>query len=76
MFTRPEGMDEFVNVRPSMLDEHRWFQPFVEFWTQEKLPWATTPAAHSFATEPEFADFARLIEDFAARGARPARAPA
>ena len=55
-----------------MLDEHRWFAPFVEFWTQEKLPWAATPAAHSFATEPEFADFDRLIDDFAARGARPA----
>jgi hypothetical protein len=55
-----------------MLDEHGWFQPFVEFWTDEKLPWAVTNAAHSFPTEPEFADFEELVADFAARGAMPA----
>ena len=40
MFTRADGMDWFVNLRPSMLDEHGWFAPFVETWTSEKLPWA------------------------------------
>jgi hypothetical protein len=34
MFTRPEGMDEFVNLRPSMLDDHNWFVPFIEVWTR------------------------------------------
>jgi len=72
MFTRAEGYDQFVNVRASTLDDHSWFVPFIEVWTQEKLPWASTPAAFSYATQPAFEDYARLLEDFAQRGARPA----
>ena len=71
MFTRAEGMDWFVNLRPSMLDEPAWFVPLIEVWTSERLPWATTPAAHSFPTEPEFANYAELITEFARSGARP-----
>jgi hypothetical protein len=72
MFTRPEGMDAFVNLRPSMLDNHDWFVPFIEVWTRERLPWTSTPAVHSFATQPEFEEYAGLIEAFARQGARPA----
>lgn len=72
MFTRPEGADQFVNVRPSMLDDHGWFVPFVEFWTQEGLSWASTPAVHSFETQPELEAFGKLVEEFAQHGARPA----
>ena len=71
MFTRPPGMDWFVNLRPSLLDDHRWFVPFVETWTSEKLPWAETPARHSFATLPDLPEFEPLIRVFAAEGARP-----
>lgn len=71
LFTRAAGMDEFVNLRPSMLDEHGWFVPFIEVWTGERLPWVQTPAVHSFVSEPEFADYAALVEAFAAHGARP-----
>ena len=65
MFTRPEGMDAFVNLRPSMLDEHGWFAPFIEVWTREKLPWATTAAVRSYPTEPEFSEYAALIAEYA-----------
>jgi hypothetical protein len=71
VFTRPEGMDEFVNLRPSILDDHSWFVPFIEVWTQERLPWASTPAVHSFATQPRFEDYAKLMGEFAREGARP-----
>ena len=71
MFTRPPGMDWFVNVRPSLLDEHRWVVPYVETWTSEKLPWAETPARHSFEKLPDLADFTPLIEAYAKEGARP-----
>jgi hypothetical protein len=71
MFTHPEGMDEFVNLRPSILDDHSWFVPFIEVWAQERLPWASTPAVHSFATQPRFEDYAELIGQFAREGARP-----
>ncbi len=46
MFTHPQGMDFFVNVRATMLDRHDWYMPFVEVFTAEKLPWATTLAVH------------------------------
>lgn len=71
MFTQPAGMDQLVNLRPSILDDHAWFEPSVEFWTAEKLPWASTPAVHSFATAPAAEDFPRLIQAFADHGARP-----
>ncbi len=71
MFTRAEGMDWFVNLRPSTLDGHDWFVPYAEFWTREKLPWATTPAKHSFETVPGLPDFEPLMRDYAAEGARP-----
>jgi hypothetical protein len=65
MFTRPEGMDFFVNLRATMLDDARWFTPFVETFTDERLPWATTPARHSYARFPPEADFPRLLAEFA-----------
>jgi hypothetical protein len=71
VFTRAEGMDWFVNLRATMLDEPNWFEPFVELWTSEKLPWATTPAAHSYARDPEMAEFGTLIEAYARHGKRP-----
>ncbi len=71
MFTRPEGMDFFVNLRATMLDRHDWFAPFVETFTDEKLHWATTGAPHSFATLPADDAFPALIEAYAREGARP-----
>lgn len=68
MFTRPEGVDGVINLRPTTLDRHDWFVPFAEFWTSEKLPWVTTAAVHSFATAPPMEDMPVLIEQYAARG--------
>lgn len=66
MFTRPEGLEDLVNLRPTMLDEHRDFTPFVEFWREEGLPWAQTGASHSFPTEPaDLATFETLLADYA-----------
>lgn len=71
LFTRPEGLDAFVNLRPSMLDEHDWFVPFIEVCASEKFPWAETGAVHSFAAAPAFAEYEGLIGEFAERGAGP-----
>ena len=65
MFTRPEGMDWFVNLRATMLDDAVWFAPFIETWTSEKLPWATTPAVHSYAALPPMEDYEGLLQDYA-----------
>jgi hypothetical protein len=65
MFTRIQGMDLFVNVRATMLDDTSWYTPFIETWTDERLPWATTPARHSYPRFPPEADFPRLLAEFA-----------
>jgi hypothetical protein len=71
MFTRMEGLDDFVNLRVPVLDDRSWVVPFVETCTAEKFAWAETGAVHSFPKFPAMEDFPRLIEDFAARGMRP-----
>jgi hypothetical protein len=65
MFTRPEGIDFFVNLRPTMLDDASWFSPFVETYRSERLPWARTPAVHGYDTFPPFEDYERLTAAFA-----------
>jgi len=52
MFTRIHGVDQFLNVRPTMLNDVSWYIPFIETYTKEKLVWATTPAVHSFEKFP------------------------
>ncbi len=71
VFTRPGGLDFLVNVRATMLDDHHWVVPYVETWTAEKLPWATTPAVHSFDGLPELEAYEPLVEAFARDGVRP-----
>lgn len=71
LFTRPEGMDDMVNLRATMLDDHGWFRPFVETCKSEALPWAQTGAKHSFPNIPAPGAWQPLIEDFAQNGPRP-----
>lgn len=66
MFTRPEGLEDLVNLRATMLDDHGAFRPYAEFWTRERLPWAVTAAVRSFETVPEPAGFGDLLAAFAA----------
>ena len=65
LFTRPEGMDQFVNVRATLFDDARSVVPFIETYTEEMLPWATTPAVHSFRKFPPRERFPELIAEFA-----------
>ena len=67
LFTRVDGMDWFVNLRPTMLDDSTWFTPFIETWTSEKLAWATTGAVHSFEKFPPFEAYEDLTREFAAQ---------
>ncbi len=67
MFTRITGVDAFVNVRPTMFDDTSWFTPFIETMTSTKLPWAMTPARHSFDTWPPMEDYEALMAEYAAQ---------
>lgn len=73
MFTRPEGMDWFVNVRTTMLDDTSGLEPFVETYVREKLAWTPTTAERTFDTFPENEAYPALLEAYAAYRAE--RAP-
>jgi hypothetical protein len=68
MFTRPQGVEAFVNVRTTLLDDPTGLDPFIETMTAEKLAWAVTPAVESFEGFPMQADFGRLMQAYASRG--------
>lgn len=65
MFTRPAEAEWIVNVRATLMDQPQDLSPFVETYTSEKLPWATTPAAHSFSQFPRMEDYQALTEAYA-----------
>lgn len=64
MFTRIEGVDAFVNVRPTLFNDVSWFRPFIETMTQEKLSWAQTPAKHTFVGFPPMEQYQTLMAEF------------
>ena len=66
MFTRPEGIDWFVNLRPTMLEDTSWFKPFIETFTSEKLAFAQTGAVHSYETFPPMEAYEGLLKEYAA----------
>lgn len=65
MFTLPEGIDWFVNVRPTILDDASWSTPFMETWTSEGLRWAKTAAVHSYEALPPMDAYEGLIREYA-----------
>jgi hypothetical protein len=62
MFTR--FRPEFVNFRVTMLHDTSWFMPFIETWTKTRLPWALTPAVHSYAEFPPVEEYGKLTAAF------------
>lgn len=75
LFLRVADAD-VINLRATMLDDHRWFAPYVEIFTGNKAPWVSTVAPYSFADMPEAEDFEALMKSFADAGPRPAIAAA
>lgn len=71
LFTEPDGMDFFVNLRASMLDDTSWFAPFIETYVAEGFAWAKTGAVHSFDGVPELSAYEPLVAEFAQRGPHP-----
>ena len=67
LYTEPDGMDWFVNVRATLLDDPYWFSPFVETKTSEKLPWVTIPARYSYPEWPPNDVFEGIAKDYAAQ---------
>jgi hypothetical protein len=73
IYTEPDGLDDIVNVRSTLLDDPDPEPPFVEIFVGESLPWARTGAAHSYGTLPAMEEWPQLIQQFAGRKAVPAK---
>lgn len=58
-------MDDFVNVRSTMLEDSRTYKPFIETCTDERLEWASTGAVHSFNKFPPQEKFPELLQEYA-----------
>ncbi len=73
LYTTAPGLEQmgFLNFRPTMLEDSSWVVPFIESQTAEKLPGAVTGAKHSFEGWPPPTEYGRLMQDYAATGARP-----
>lgn len=67
----PVSGADIVNLRATMLDNHRWFAPYVEIFAQNKWPWVSTSARHRFAGMPESQEWGRLMQSFAHDRPRP-----
>ena len=62
------GGGAMVNVRPALFDVPEWSTPFIESMMREKLPWAKTPAKHSFDAFPPPEQYGPLMAEYAAQG--------
>jgi hypothetical protein len=67
--TIAESAAGLVIVRPTSLDEHRWFRPVAQIFTRSALPWARMPVPLSYETE--FDDPSTVAAVYAAAGIRP-----
>jgi hypothetical protein len=65
LYTQPEGMDAFVNVRSSMLDDPSGHRPFIETFRREGLSWVLSGAEKSFDTTPADEEFGELMGAYA-----------
>jgi hypothetical protein len=66
LFTVPEGLAEFVNVRAPMFDDAAEHRPYVEMCVDEALPGVASGAARSYGGFPAESEFPELIAAYAA----------
>jgi len=69
LYTAPENVPDFVNVRTTLFDDPRREPPFVECYVGEALPWVHTGAGHSYDKLPAMEEWPALIQQFAAQNA-------
>ena len=65
LYTEPEGVEGFVNVRATMFDEPHTEKPFVEVYVGEALPWAVIGSPRAYAQLPAMEEWPQLIQQFA-----------
>ena len=67
VYTVPPTPMPMVNVRATMLDDAQAFTPYVELCTDEKLPWVSIPARHSFPAFPPDDAWGPMVAEYMQR---------
>lgn len=65
IYTKIAGSEDSVRLRPTLLNKRSWCTPFIEMMTRDRLPWATTPARHSFEDYPSPDELPDLLGKYA-----------
>ena len=65
LFTVPDGLDDFVNVRSSLFDDAAAHRPYADMWLDQGLGWADSGVERKFETEPGEEEFGDLIAAYA-----------
>lgn len=71
LYTSGIAGGQFVNFRPTMLDDASWVVPYIESYVSEKLPGVVSGAKHSFEKFPKPHHYPELMAGFAREGAKP-----
>ncbi|MEZ5938842.1 MAG: GFA family protein [Hyphomonadaceae bacterium] len=62
---------QFVNFRPTMLEDATWVRPCIESFVSEKLPGVESGARQSFDQFPAPEQYPELMAEYARYGERP-----
>ncbi|MGI8706358.1 MAG: GFA family protein [Sphingomicrobium sp.] len=65
LYTVPEGLEGFVNVRSSMIEGAEAHRPFVDMFRGEGFAWAQSGAERSFDAMPEEDEVPALLAAYA-----------
>lgn len=65
LFTVPEGLEEFVNVRSPMFEDAAEHRPYIDTYRTEALPGAASGAPRSYDALPGEHEFPQLIASYA-----------
>ncbi len=65
LFTEPDAMEGFVNVRSTMLDEPAGHRPFVDVFLGEGLAGVASGAPRQYEKMPDESDFGTLTAAYA-----------
>ncbi|MEZ6023137.1 MAG: GFA family protein [Hyphomonadaceae bacterium] len=71
LYTGGVAGGQFVNMRPTLLEDASWVVPYVDSYVSEKLPGVVTGAKHAFAQFPTPDRYADLMAGYAQEGAKP-----
>jgi hypothetical protein len=64
LFTEPEGVEGYLNIRSTTFDQPLGDKPYVEVFVSEALPWATIGSKHAYDRLPDLDKWPELINEY------------